>query len=207
MLRAEESGALRLRIHQRVYNQTQGTGQDMTRPIANENDQAIETWEITFPGSASVWVYDKREDTYRKQVVSRHSGSKMLHITRDDRKYNQELTPIENKHLDVFTNGQMRLLGSSADRDENLDIRNHLSDDQLVEMFEIRDPDLFRDLLDSQTSEVILRRMASIADQHATVTQSEILREVISERYPIGGTQRTVREMLEAGDRIGAQRI
>lgn len=179
----------------------------MARPMPNDHDSAIETWEITFDGSVSVWVYDKREDAYRKQVVSRHSGSRLLHITRDDRKYNQELTPIENRHLDVFTNGQMRLLGSSADRDENLDIRNHLSDGQLVELFEIRDPDLFQDLLEAQTSEVILRRMASIADQHATVTQNEILREVIAQRYPIGGTQRTVREMLEAGDRIGAQRI
>lgn len=179
----------------------------MARPVPNGHDSAIETWEITFDGSVSVWVYDKREDTYRKQVVSRHSGSKLLHITRDDRKYNQELTPVENKHLDVFTNGQMRLLGSSADRDENLDIRNHLSDEQLVEMFEIRDPELFRDLLEVQTSEVILRRLASIADEHATVTQSEILRELIADRYPIGGTQRTVREMLEASDRIGAPRI
>lgn len=179
----------------------------MARPIPNAEDQVIETWEIAFEGSVSVWVYDRREDTYKKQVASAKSGSRRLHITRDDRKYNQELIPDENRYLDVFTNGHMRLLGSSADRDENLDVRNHYSDAELLEMFEVRDPGLFQDLLDEQTSEVILRRLQSLADANATVAQNEILREVIEKRFPIGGTQKTVREMIEAGDRLGVGRI
>lgn len=179
----------------------------MPRPMASKNDQAVESWEIACAGSVSLWVYDRREDSYKKQVVSAHSGSRTLHLTRDDRKYNQELIPDENRHLDPFVNGELRLLGSSVDRDENLDVRNHFSNDELTAMFEVRDPDLFAEALEDITSEVILRRLQGLADDNATVTQAEILRELIQARYPIGGTQSTVREMIEAGDRIGAGRI
>ncbi len=178
----------------------------MSRPRVSPEDSAVETWEIAFPGTVWVHVYDRREDTYKKQQVGQRSGTKTLHITRDDRKYNQERILDENRHLDPFTNGSLRLLGS-ASRDESLDVRNHYADADLIGMFEVRDPDLFREALDGLTSEVVLRRLSNIADDNATVTQAEILRELLAERYPVGGTQRTVREMLEAGERIGAGRI
>lgn len=179
----------------------------MVRPVVRPEDQAVETWEISFPGSIGVWVYDRREDQYKRQTISARSGSKTIHMTRDDRKYNQELIPDENRALDPFTNGQLRLLGSAADRDENLDVRYHYSDTDLVGMFEVRDVALFQEAMEAIGSEVILRRLQGLADAHATVAQVEVLRDIIERRYPIGGTQRTVREMIEAGDRIGAQRI
>lgn len=178
----------------------------MVRPLVNPADAVIETWEIAFPGTVWVWVYDRREDQYKKQAVGGRAGSKTIHLTRDDRKYNQELIPDENRSLDPFTNGLLRLLGS-ADRDESLDVRNHYSAEDLVAMFEVRDPDLFREAMEALTSEVVLRRLANLADDHATVTQGAILRDIIAARYPVGGTQATVREMIEAGERIGATRI
>lgn len=178
----------------------------MPRPPVREEDQIVETWEIAFPGTVWVWIWDRREDGYKKVQVGQRTGSKSLHITRDDRKYNQELIPEENTHLDPFTNGQLRLLGA-ADRDENLDTRYHYSNEDLVGMFEVRDPALFASEIEDIGSEVILRRMYSLADEHATVAQMDALRDLLQKRYPIGGTQRTVREMYEAGERIGAQRI
>jgi hypothetical protein len=178
----------------------------MVRPLVNEEDAVVESWEIAFAGSVWVWIYDRREDAYKKVQVGNTSGSKRLHITRDDRKYNQELIPDENRRLDPFTNGSLRLLGS-ANRDESLDIRNHFADDELTAMFEVRDPDLFAEALADITSEVVLRRLAALADAHATVNQNNALRDLIQARYPIGGTQKTVREMFEAGERIGAGRI
>jgi hypothetical protein len=178
----------------------------MGRPAPTPENAVVETWEIAFEGSVWVWVYDRREDRYRKQAVGRRSGSKTLHITRDDRQYNQERIPDENKALDPFINGQLRLLGA-ATRDESLDVRNHFSEPDLIAMFEVRDPELFREALETLTSEVVLRRLQSLADIHASVVQRDILREVTDARYPIGGTQKTVREMIEAGERIGAVRI
>lgn len=178
----------------------------MARPAVPPADSVVETWEISFPGVVWVWLYDRREDIYKKQQIGQRTGSKTLHITRDDRKYNMELIPDENRHLDPFTNGSLRLLGA-ATRDESLDVRNHFSNDDLIAMFEVRDPDLFAEAIESQTSEVVIRRLQTLADDHATVTQATILRDLIDKRYPVGGTQKTVREMFEAGERIGAQRI
>lgn len=178
----------------------------MARPPVRDEDKIVETWEISFPGTVFVWIYDRRNDEYKKQMVSNRSGSSKLHITRDDRLYNQELIPDENVHLDPFTNGQLRLLGS-ADRDENLSTRYHYTDDDLIAMFEVRDAGLFAEAMEDIESEVILRRLQSLAETHATVAQVEALRELVQKRYPVGGTQRTVREMFEAGERIGAVRI
>ena len=178
----------------------------MTRPLLDAENAVIETWELAFPGMVSVWVYDRRDDQYKKQYVGARSGSKTLHISRDDRKYNQELIPDENRSLDPFLNGQLRLLGS-ADRDESLDVRNHLSNADLLAMFEVREVDLFNDLIEGITSEVILNRLRDLAETSATLAQSQALRDLIQKRYPVGGTQRTVREMLEAGERIGATRL
>lgn len=175
----------------------------MSRPQAKAADQVIETWEILIPGSVYVWVYEKRDDRYRKQRVGGTSGSRRLHISRDDRKYNQELIPVENRAHDAFTNGALRLVESS-DRDEHLDIRYHYTDQDLAELFEVRDTELFIAAVKDIDSELIIRRLAAMAEVKATVAQNEALKELVSERYPIGGTQATVREMIEAGERIGA---
>lgn len=175
----------------------------MARPQAKPADQVIETWEILIAGTIYVWIYDKRDDRYRSQKVSGTSGSSRLHLTRDDRKYNQEILPVENRHLDVFTNGALRLVESS-ERDEHLDIRYHYTDADLAEMFEVRDPELFLQAVSEIDSELILRRLVAMAEDKATVAQNTALKELVAERYPIGGTQATVREMIEAGERIGA---
>ncbi len=178
----------------------------MPRPPVKPEDQVVETWEVLTEGVLHVWAYDRREDRYVTESLGGDQGSMRLHITRDDRKYNQERVPIENKGLDPFTNGALRLVASET-RDENLDTRYHLDDKDLTEIFEIRDADLFMEAVTGFTSELMLRRMQALGEQVGTQEQNRRLRELIDERYPIGGTQRTVREMLEAGERIGASHI
>lgn len=172
----------------------------MARPHARDEDKVVETWEIVTPGTIYVWVYDRREDRYDTQGVGGRS-SKRLHLTRDDRKYNQELVPLENRHLDPFTNGSLRLV-DCATRDETLDMRYHLTDADLKQMFEVRDRTLFLEAVSSIESELVLRRLADLADENGTVAQLETLKDLIRERYPIGGTQKAVREMIEAGERL-----
>ncbi len=96
------------------------------RPTAKDEDKVIETWESTVEGTVYVDVYSRREDAYVSQRIGGTTGSKRLHISRDDRKYNQERVSDENKMLDPFTNGALRLI-ESATRDENLDTRYHLT--------------------------------------------------------------------------------
>jgi len=178
----------------------------MGRPETTEEGKVIETWEITFEGSVWVFVFDRREDRFKKQRVGGRAGSKRLHISRDDRKFNQEQIPDENRALDPFVNGALRLI-QTASPDEHLDTRYHKSRDELVEYFEVRDPELFAESLEEIDSELVLRRMQALGAEFGTVAQTEALRDLLELRYPVGGTQKTVREMIEAGERIGAQRI
>lgn len=173
------------------------------RPEQTEDDKVVETWETTIAGTVFVWVYDRREDKYHHQSVGGKSGSRRLHISRDDRKYNQEQIPIEAEHLDPFTNGSLRLVGA-ATRDETLDVRYHFTDGDLEEMFEVRDLDMFMETAKEITSELILRRLQAVGERVGTQAQNDALKALVNERYPIGGTQRTIREMIEAGERIGA---
>lgn len=176
----------------------------MPRPLTTEDDAVIETWTIATQGTVWVWVYDRRNDVYIKQQCGAHEGSKMLHVSRDDRKYNQELIPFENQHLDPFTNGTLRLLGG-ATRDESLDVRYHLSDEELVEMFNVRDLEMFEDAIRGIGSEVVLRRIEMLSESHATQRQGDFVRGLLRERYPIGGTQRTVRDMLAEEEKLATR--
>ncbi len=177
----------------------------MARPEAREDDKVIETWESAVAGVVWVWVYDRREDRYIKQSVGGRIGSRQLHLTRDDRKYNQEQIPVENAGMDPFANGALRYV-KAATRDESLDQHNHYTDEDLAVMFEERDTAAFTALIGDVDSELILRRLAALGETAGTQAQTAALRELLTERYPIGGTQATVREMIEAGERLGARR-
>ncbi len=177
----------------------------MTRPDTTADDKTVETWESAIDGAIFLWVYDRREDRYIQQSVGGRSGSRRIHISRDDRKYNQEQLPHENQHLDPFTNGSLRLLGA-ATRDDTLDVRYHFTDEELATMVEVRDPKLFLEGIQDISSELILRRLLSVAEGVATSAQTAALKDLVDTRYPIGGTQKTIREMIDAGERIGATR-
>lgn len=174
----------------------------MARPIIDSKEDAdIEVWETATPGTTWVYTWDRREDRYTLTRIGGRSASKRVNITRDDRKYNQERIPDENTNLDPFTNGTLRFV-KSASRDELLDTRYHMDDAALVAYFEVRDTDLFMTAVREIESEVVLRKLQRLSPENGTVAQTEALTDYIRVRYPQGGTQRAVREMLEAGDRL-----
>lgn len=167
----------------------------MGRPVVmNESDNEIEVWEATTPSTTWVLVFDRREDRYKPTRVSGRSGTRRLHITRDDRKYNQEILPFENEKNDPFTNGTLRFV-SSATRDEMLDTRYHMTDEELVGFFAARDTDEFMDEVRKIDSEVVLRKLLKLSPEHGTVNMTDTLREHIRTKFPVGGSQLTVREM------------
>lgn len=152
----------------------------------------METWEIQVPGKVTVWKRNRRTGEYDRARVS-GEGPKLLHITKDDRLYNQELIPEENAHLDPFTNGSLarregkKLVGITAET--------------LRELLEVSDPDLFREAIDDHVgNELTVRRLHDLAHSEGTVAQVEVLRDVIDEHYRVGGTQRTVAEMMQESE-------
>lgn len=175
----------------------------MARPvIMNPSDADIEVWEAATPATSWVYVFDRREDRYVQTRVGGRSGSRRLNITRDDRKYNQELLPFENTKDDPFTNGTLRFV-ESATRDELLDTRYHMTDEQLLTYFDVRDVALFMDAVQDIESEIVLRKLQRMAPNNATVAQVDALNDYIRARYPQGGSQKAVREMEEVGERLG----
>lgn len=177
----------------------------MTRALRPEDSQ-IEVWEITTGGTVWVWIYDRRKDEYKQTRVggSGGGGSKKLTISVDDRMYNQEQVIEEHMNLDPFTNGMLRRLsGPELDEDTAVDTSNHLSSDDLIELLKVRDEEIFGEAVGEITSELVLRRLAEVADKEGTGWQSELVKELIRERWPIGGTQKTVREMIAAGELQG----
>lgn len=172
----------------------------MARPLASKGDSEIEVWEATTPSTTWVYVFDRREDRYKPTRVSGRSGARRLNITRDDRKYNQEILPFGNERNDPFTNGTLRFI-SSATRDEQLDTRYHLTDDQLLAYFEVRDTNLFIEAIREVDSEVILRKLLMLAPEVGTVNQVDALRDFVRQKYPVGGSQLAVREMEDATGR------
>ncbi len=169
-----------------------------------DDDKIMETWEITTDGTVWVDKMDPREGRYVKQRVGgRQGGSRRLHITRDDRRFNQEQVVEEMKHSDPFTNGALVLV--SAERAEDIDTTYHLTNEDLGRLLEIKDAALFQSEVSDIKSELILRRLKELGETQATVAQLEFVTELIRERYKVGGTQRTVREMMAAGDMSGGE--
>lgn len=174
--------------------------------IAQNGDSVIETWEITTAGTVWVWTYDKRNDTYVKtRCGGRQGGSKRLHISSDDRRYNQEQVVDEMKSQDPFTNGLLKLV--SKERAEDIDATYHLGPENLRDILKVTDEELFRTEVSDIKSELILRRLRDEAETYGTVSQLRFITDLIEERYKVGGTQRTVQEMLNAGEVLAGTRL
>lgn len=168
------------------------------------DDKIVETWEITHEGTVWVDKMDAREGRYVKhRVGGRQGGSRRLHITRDERRFNQEQVVEEMKGKDPFTNGSLVLV--SAERAEDIDATYHLTNDDLARLLEIKDTALFESEVNDIKSELILRRLKELGETQATVAQLQFITDLIKERYKVGGTQRTVREMLAAGEMAGGE--
>lgn len=166
----------------------------------------VETWEITTTGTVWVWVKDPREGGYKKQRVGgRSGGSRRLHISVDDRRFNTEQVVDEMEGHNPFSNGILRLV--SVREADDIDTKYHKTDDELVEMLAVRDQDAFEQAVREIKSELLVRRLYAAAEVSGTVGQVTFLRDLIDETWRVGGSQRTVREMLAAGELSGGQSL
>jgi hypothetical protein len=164
------------------------------------DDPVIETWETLTEGTVWVWVKDARTGSMvKRRLGGKAGGTRSVHLTADERRYNQEQVVEENISEDPFTNGSLKLKNTTHASD--VDTTYHLTNDDLRELLAIRDQKTFEGEVASITSELILRRLKDIAESEATIAQYQFVRDTVDERYRSGGTQATVREMLEEESR------
>lgn len=168
-----------------------------------------EVWECTTKSTVWVWVNDRRNGGYMKQRVGGSAGgSTRLRITADERRYNEEQVIDEMGDHNPFRNGLLRLISqSSPGLESEIDTTAHLTDDDLHEMLNLRDPDLFEAAVKEMPFELPLRRLKAVAETEGTQAQLTFLDELLRERYPIGGTQRVVQEIMDEEERQQGTRL
>jgi hypothetical protein len=158
---------------------------DMTQ----ENTQEI--WESTTGGTTWVQVKDPRTPGGWRQQKVGGKGTQRLTITVEEREFNQELIPFENRHHDPFQNGLLvRTHPKGVERGEY-----ELSDEQLVELLQVSDDVVFLEQLAAIDSEVIVRRVLQLAEQNTTMVRFQAIQSLVDERYHIGKTSKVVKEI------------
>lgn len=161
--------------------------------MAEEKLAEMETWEIQVPGSTWVWIYDRRSQGYDQKRVSGRRGPKRVTLTREEREYNEELAHEDSQHLNPFRNGTLARVvdGEKVDAVTDDDLRVYLSLDGEA---------AFKEAVEEIDLELTIRRLLNLAAVEGRMFQVEILRDVVDERYRVGGTQPTVEEMYSSGE-------
>ena len=157
----------------------------------------IETWEITTEGTVWVLVSDPRDPSgFKKQRVGgRAGGSRRLRLSTDDRRYNEEQIVNEMMHHNPFRNGLLRLIDQK--HQDDVVTTYHLTSDDLATILDIRDEKMFEEAVQGITSELVIRRLAALGEKSATMGQLNYIKDVIEDRYKVGGTQRAVQEIFD----------
>lgn len=153
------------------------------------SQKAQEIWECTTGGTVYVNVKDPRHaDAWTQKKVG-GKGTKRITLTVEEREFNQELVPYEKKQFDPFLNGKLVRISPKDDRE--------LTDDALVERLKGLNDEAFDEWLNAIDSEIVVRRLHTLAREHSTVARYETIGDLIAQRYSIGKTSRVVAEIME----------
>lgn len=171
---------------------------DVDREYTEEELAQQETWEIQVKGGVSLWKKNRRTNEYARVKANGHRGPKRLTLTVDDRLYNEELIPDEAEHLNPFTNGTLALVKGRS-------LVGDLTTEKIREYLALDDEEVFREAVQEMDLELTVRRLKEMADQDGKIWQVEIVRDVLEQNWPIGGTQPTVMEMLRESEDGGTQ--
>lgn len=159
-----------------------------------KTESSTEIWQAATPARTWVWVRNQLTGGW-KQVRVGGKGSRRLSLTSDERRYNQDLVPEENIQLDPFSNGQLVcVLGDEAG--------TGVTDEDLTAILLLEDEAAFQQAANALESEVMVRRLLSLAEKTSTIARFTFIRDLIDMRYRVGGTQSTVQAMIDAGERI-----
>lgn len=153
----------------------------------------FETWELQVAGAVWVFRKDGRSGEYRQMKLSGRTGPKRVTLTVDDREYYQSRLRDDRQHYDVFTNGSLVQIDDKGNK------VGELTDELLGKVLDL-EGEAFEEAVVEIDLELTMRRLYELAQREATVPKVEFIRSIIDERYRVGGTQRSVREMFEDGE-------
>ena len=150
--------------------------------------EQTEVWASATGGA--VWVQTKdptHPNTYRPTKIGGKTNRK-VQLTISERRFNQELIPVDQQELDPFTNGLLVRTSPSP---------SGTSDSDLVKILRVEDDADFENGVKAIDKEVVLRRMIDLAESHTTYQRHQFITELVRDRYHVGKTQRSVKEMYE----------
>lgn len=152
-----------------------------------EEELKVETWETLTPGFTSLLRHDRKTDDYEKVLVGGKSPGRRIKITVGDRRYYQSQILEENVAHDPFKNGRLRRVDGPVVDD--IDETYHFTDEDYGKIIGTTNAKAFQAKVLKIDSELVLRRLKDIAEEHATATQFNFIKKILKERYPIGGPQ------------------
>lgn len=157
-------------------------------------DEANEVWEPTTGSAIKVWRRDPRNPTgWKSHRIGGKRGTRRLTITKDEREYNEELVAVENRHINPFRNGSMMCIKGELAEGQQYD------DEQLRVLIDLESDETFLKEFSELGSEVLERRLLMQAETHAKKPRYDLIYNTVADKYRVGYTQRSVREM-EAED-------
>lgn len=162
----------------------------------NDTDLSeVEIWESVTDAKVYVNVKDPmKPGGWAKKKISRVTGPKRLQISVEERRYNQDLVPDERVGNDPFSNGMLVCVQGKEKP------ANAMTDEELLDILNLEDDDLFQETIAGIDSEVLIRRMYGLSETKSTHARYLMIQEIVDTRYRVGGSQRVVTEMIEAGE-------
>lgn len=137
----------------------------------------LEVWKNA--GQARIVIQRLSSDGPRHEMIA---GGRTFTISPRERQLNQNLAATPG--LDVFANGMLfpvELLEATEDTVRTNP--NHLSDDQLPALFKLHYR-TFAKRMSEISNPIVLERLLTIAPEHATIKQLEMIKERIAELCP-----------------------
>lgn len=158
--------------------------------MSKSTERDLEIWESQVAGRTCVTVTDPR--TLRTREESILGKGARMRLTAEDRALAQEI--IRDSQNDPFKNGSLRRLNRT---EENAPLSDdELADDDLAALFSLGIED-FSAAVD-HLSQVNVRRLQLLAEERdASVGQTRHIKDLIAERWPVGGDTKTYREMQQ----------
>lgn len=154
----------------------------------------VEIWEATT--ESTIWLHTldtlAGNGAWTQRSVGGPNGNRRIHLTVRERRFNQDRIPSSNAHLDPFINGML------IARQGSQQSPNGYTDEQLITLLKMpSDADAaFEQVVQSITSEVLIRRLFGLAERNAPAYRRDWLEDVVDDRYRIGYTQRSLRTDL-----------
>lgn len=151
-----------------------------------EDSSLYETWKNVTAGTVVLKKIDRNGDLIHEVIT----GGRTVHVTPTERRLNQEQCATDE--LDFFQNGIMtpvRLIEGAEDVEKIRGNPNHMSEDDMGDLFRAKGLKAFQEKVDAVTNPITLNRMVEIAkaqEVNATVRQVQILEARIEEIAPVG---------------------